>query len=366
GQYPSTHNLYIGESLEDVNDATVADASGSATSYDPGRLEFGKTYFWRVDEVNTSADKTVHKGSIWSFEVEPHAIPIPGSTIAVTASSSANEFSTPDKTIDGSGLDADNVHGISSEDMWFTASVDLDPWIQFEFEGVKQLETMRVWNSNSSAEIAIGWGVKDVEIAYSVDGENWDVLEGATQFSRAPGSPAYDQFDVIAFAGVPAKYVRLNIVSNWGGILMSYSLSEVQFDMIPAQARTPDPADGATAVLPNAVVSWRAGREADQHTIYVSTDQNEVADGLAPSLTSGTNSADLSPLDLAMGTTYHWRVDEVNEAETTTVWEGPVWSLSTMAALVVEDFESYNNASPDRPFQAWLDGFGYSADEFFP
>jgi hypothetical protein len=32
----------------------------------------------------------------------------------------------------------------------------------------------------------------------------------------------------------------------------------------------------------------------------------------------------------------------------------------------VDDFESYNNLSPDRPFQAWLDGFGYSADEFFP
>ncbi|MCP4455768.1 MAG: hypothetical protein GY809_30280, partial [Planctomycetes bacterium] len=111
---------------------------------------------------------------------------------------------------------------------------------------------------------------------------------------------------------------------------------------------------------------WRAGREADQHTVYVSTDQGQVADGSASSLTSGTSSADLSPLDLAMGTTYYWRVDEVNEGEATTVWAGPVWSLSTMAALVVEDFESYGNASPDRPFQAWIDGFGYSADEYFP
>jgi hypothetical protein len=48
------------------------------------------------------------------------------------------------------------------------------------------------------------------------------------------------------------------------------------------------------------------------------------------------------------------------------VWAGPVWSLSTSPALVVEDFESFGNLSPDRPFQAWLDGFGYSADEFFP
>ncbi|NQV35271.1 MAG: LamG domain-containing protein, partial [Phycisphaeraceae bacterium] len=48
------------------------------------------------------------------------------------------------------------------------------------------------------------------------------------------------------------------------------------------------------------------------------------------------------------------------------VWAGPVWSLSTVDALTVDDFESYSNVSPDRPFQAWLDGFSYSSDEFFP
>ncbi|NQV33120.1 MAG: LamG domain-containing protein, partial [Phycisphaeraceae bacterium] len=191
------------------------------------------------------------------------------------------------------------------------------------------------------------------------------VLEGATQFSRAPGLPTHNQYDEIAFDGVPAKVVRLNIANNWGGLLMSYSLSEVQFNMIPAQARTPVPASGSTDVLPNAIVTWRAGREAGQHTIYAGTDENAVADGSAPSVTSSTNSLDLTPLDLQMGETYYWRVDEVNEAEATTVWAGSVWSLSTAASVIVEDFESYGNLSPNRPFQYWLDGFGYSSDEFF-
>ena len=231
---------------------------------------------------------------------------------------------------------------------------------------VNKLDTMTVWNSNSAAEMAIGWGVKDVEIAYSVDGENWSVLESTNQFSRAPGFPTYNNPDEIFFAGVAAKFVRLNIASNWGGILMSYGLSEVQFNMVPAAARTPDPADGAVDVVPNALASWRAGREAAHSTIYVSMDQNEVADGVAPSITSNTNSADLSPLDLEMGAAYYWRVDEVNENEATSVWAGPVWSLTTTDAIVVDDFESYGNISPDRPFQTWLDGFGYSADEYFP
>ena len=367
GTFAATHNVYFGTSFDDVNSATLPTVEGlDAPSYDAGVLDYGETYYWRVDEVNGTPDKTVFRGEVWRFEVEPRAILIPGSTIAVTASSFSNEFSTPDKTIDGSGLDANDMHAITPETMWFSASVDLDPWIQYEFDDIKKLDVMTVWNSNGSAEAAIGWGVKDVQIAYSVDGDSWDILADATQFSRAPGLPTYNQADEISFHGAVAKYVRLNIQSNWGGILMSYGLSEVKFSMIPVQVRTPEPTPGAAGVLPDSVVAWRAGREASQHTIYVGADQNEVADGLAPSVTSSTPSLDLGSLDLQLGQTYYWRVDEVNEAEAVSLWAGPVWRFSTVGSLTVDDFDSYSNISPDRPFQTWLDGFGYSADEFFP
>ena len=366
GKFAAQHNLYMGLSVEDVEGATVPTAAAlDANSFDPGRLEFGQTYFWRVDEVNGTPDKTVFKGDVWSFTAEPYSIQIPGSAITATASSQSNEFSTPDKTIDGSGLD-NGVHAIAPDTMWYTQSVDLDPWIQYEFDSVQKLDTMKVWNSNSSAEVAIGWGVKDVQIEYSVDGENWEMLPEVTQLSRASGLPTYDQNDEIALGGVAAKIVRLNIQSNWGGILMAYSLSEVQFYMIPARAREPMPESGSSGITPDSVITWRAGREAGQHTIYVGTDEDAVADGSATSVSSSTNSLDLSTLDLALGQTYYWRVDEVNEAEATPVWAGPVWHFSTPAALTVDDFEGYGNESPDRPFQTWLDGFGYSADEFYP
>ena len=366
GAFAATHNVYFGTDYDVVATGTAPTASGlPVASFDPGRLEFGQTYYWRVDEVNAAPDNTVFAGEVWSFTAEPYSVQIPAASIFATASSSANEFSPPEKTLDGSGLDGD-VHSTSPEDMWFSATVDLAPWLQYEFDGIKQLDSMKVWNSNGAAEMALGWGVKDVAIEYSVDGENWDVLADASQFSRAPGLATYDTYDNIAFGGVPAKYVRLNIANNWGGILMSYSLSEIQFMEIPAAARQSVPADGSGEVLPNATVTWRAGREAGTHTIYVSTDPNAVADGSAPSVSSSTNSLDLSAFDLALEGTYYWRVDEVNEAEATPVWAGPVWSFTTAAAVVVDDFESYGNMSPDRPFQAWLDGFGYSTDEFFP
>ncbi len=367
GEFAATHDLYTGESFDDVNDATVPIAAGlDVNSFDLGRQGFGETVFWRVDEVNAAPDNTVFKGNVWSFEVEPYSIPIAGADIIATASSASNDFSTPQKTLDGSGLDANDMHAIAPETMWFTATNDLEPWIQYEFNAVKKLDTMTVWNSNSSAEGFIGYGVQGVLIEYSLDGDTWDVFEDVNEFSRAPGLPTYNQHDEIALGGIAAKMVRLAIQSNFGGFIASYSLSEVQFSMIPTAARTPVPESGSVDILPDAVLSWRAGRQAAQSTVYVSTDPNAVTDGLVASATSNTNSINLSVFDIELGATYYWRVDEVNNAEAVSVWAGPVWSLTTAATLIVDDFESYSNDSPDRPFQTWLDGFGYSADEFFP
>jgi hypothetical protein len=269
GFFAVKHNVYFSSVFDDVSDGVaLVGENQDANTYDVGRLNFGQNYYWRVDEVNGTPDKTVFKGEVWSFTAEPYSIQIDGSTIAVTASSSSNEFSEAEKTIDGSGLGADDTHAMGPETMWFTAAVDLDPWIQYDLGEVKKLDIMKVWNSNSSAESAIGWGVKDAEIQYSVDGENWDVLADTNQFSRAPGLPTYNQYDTIDFGGAAAKYVRLDIQSNWGGILMSYGLSEVQFSMIPAEARTPDPVSGAVFFSHIELLLWVDGRYDAKRNVY--------------------------------------------------------------------------------------------------
>ncbi|MCP4453087.1 MAG: LamG domain-containing protein, partial [Planctomycetes bacterium] len=85
GEFAGTHNMYLGTSLEEIENATVPTAADlTAASFDAGRLEFGQTYFWRVDEVNGTPDKTVFKGEIWSFTAEPYSIQIPGSAIVMT------------------------------------------------------------------------------------------------------------------------------------------------------------------------------------------------------------------------------------------------------------------------------------------
>ena len=58
------------------------------TTYDPaGLLDFGQTYYWRVDEVNAPpTDSTLFKGSVWSFTAETYGYPV--KPIKATASSS--------------------------------------------------------------------------------------------------------------------------------------------------------------------------------------------------------------------------------------------------------------------------------------
>ena len=79
GAFAATHDVYLGTVWEDVNAGTgdVTTSMGQTdTSFDPGRLEFGQTYLWRVDEVNGAPDNTVFKGNVWSFQVEPVSYPI--------------------------------------------------------------------------------------------------------------------------------------------------------------------------------------------------------------------------------------------------------------------------------------------------
>jgi hypothetical protein len=77
GVYADTHNVYFGTVFEDVNDASVSDPRGvlvsenqAETTYQvPETLVFGRTYYWRVDEVNAPPDSSIIKGDTWKFTV---------------------------------------------------------------------------------------------------------------------------------------------------------------------------------------------------------------------------------------------------------------------------------------------------------
>jgi len=179
------------------------------------------------------------------------------------------------------------------------------------------------------------------------------------EFAQASGASDYAYNTTVDLSGAAAKHVKLTANSNWGGFFSQYGLSEVRFFSIPVFAREPSPDDGATEIAVDVTLGWRAGREAARHDVYLSTDKQAVIDGTVPAATVTEPSYD-SSLDLA--STYYWRVDEVNDAETPETWPGDVWDFTTKEYLVVEDFESYNDLNPDesgsnRIFLTWIDGY---------
>jgi hypothetical protein len=82
GKDASSHNVYFGTDFDDVNTADTSDVTGiykglhDPNSYTPAEipLDHGKTYYWRIDEVN--GPSTV-KGDIWVFTTRGGGV-IPG------------------------------------------------------------------------------------------------------------------------------------------------------------------------------------------------------------------------------------------------------------------------------------------------
>ena len=354
GDLAVTHDVYLGTSFDDVNTAdpdnpldVLISQDQTAATCDPGRLEFGRTYYWRIDEVNGAPDYTVFKGDVWSFTTEPQGYPI--ENVTVTANAEAEDGTGPDNLVNGSGLNANGQHSVDSGDMWAaTPGADESLILEFSFDGVYKLHEMLVWNYNVAFESLLGFGIQTATVEYSADGVEWTSL-GEVTLAQAPGLETYTAGDAIDFGGAAVQYVRLTATSGFG-TMGTLGLSEVQFLSIPIQARDPEPAVGATDVSANADLAWKAGREAAAHEVYLGTDPAALA--LVDSVSDSR--IDPGPLDLAA--TYYWRVDEVNEAEAIARWTGNVWSFSTEPYIVVDDFESYNDED-NLIYDAWIDGW---------
>ena len=349
-----THDVYFGTDWDDVNDASRADTRDvllskgqTGTVYDSGHLEFGQTYYWRIDEVNGAPDYTVFTGNVWSFTVEPFAYPI--ANISVTSNAVSQNDTEPENTINGSGLNADDQHSMESSDMWLASPNGTDPMqIEYAFDRVYKLYEILVWNYNIQFEPMLGLGIKNVTVEYSEDGVTWMSL-GDVELAQATASPDYVANTTVDMAGVAAQYVRLTVNSGFG-TTDKFGLSEIRFLSIPAHARIPEPADGATDVSIETALNWRAGREAASHEVYFGLDSEALP------LVETVDTSTYAPGPLDLDTTYYWRIDEVNEAEAIRAWQGELWSFSTQEYIVVDDFESYND-DDHLIYDSWLDGW---------
>lgn len=208
-----------------------------------------------------------------------------------------------------------------------------------------------------------------------------DHLPFGTDFSSASNDGLYDpNLHTVTWdtgmlrpgsAGFVTITVRVNKNAEPGGTLTNYCeiASETTYNMTKAETSicywrnwNPSPANGATDVTQRPTLRWRPGEKALWHDVYFGTDQTAVAnaDTTMVGIYQGQQAAtSYSPGGLEWGQSYYWRVDQVNDLRPDSPWIGSVWSFTTADYLVVDDFEDYNNYTPDRIFETWRDGFGY-------
>ncbi len=137
-------------------------------------------------------------------------------------------------------------------------------------------------------------------------------------------------FDQSAFNTV-AMYDGTNSVTD--EIRFGNTFADVMGTVESSSA--PSPADGVLYEATWATLSWRPGAFAVSHDLYLGTNFDDVNDG-AESVFQGnlTNTSIVVgfmgfpvPDGLVRGTTYYWRVDEVNDADPNSPWKGDVWSF---------------------------------------
>jgi len=102
------------------------------------------------------------------------------------------------------------------------------------------------------------------------------------------------------------------------------------------KARRPDPADGAVREDTWVSLGWTPGTFAVSHDVYLGDSFDDVNAGAGDTFRGNQTQnvylvglpGYVYPDGLVAGTTYYWRIDEVNNADPNSPWKGDVWSFS--------------------------------------
>ena len=145
------------------------------------------------------------------------------------------------------------------------------------------------------------------------------------------------------------------------------------------KASGPDPRDGALHEDTWVTLSWRPGAFAVSHDVYLGDNFDDVNEGAADAFRGNQIPTYFVagfpgfpyPDGLVPGTTYYWRIDEVNDADPNSPWIGDVWSFS------IPPKKAYNPVPADGAefvdpgvTLIWTAGFGaklhtiYFGDDF--
>jgi len=382
------HVVVIGDNFNDVNNIPVGTSgipsfrayltNPADTNWAPEEagltLETNKVYYWRIDEVESASPQTIHKGEVWQFTT----VPIKGlGSITRDLWEDIEGVAVADLTNDPNYPDSPSyTENLLSFEAPHMAIVNygsrVHGWLYIRNSGeytfwIASGETSQLWFGSHPSTASI--------IAF-VDGE--EGREGWTQPRQWDKYPEIQQSDPIYLEGGGNFYYIMvlhkkgwgydNLSAAWMGpdsngiqeVIPGSSL--IPFDQVElTEASGPIPVARAMGVQREPTFSWVAGEYAATHDIYLGTDVNAVNDAsrgndpLGIGVSQNQSATTYEPGILDFNTTYYWRVDEVNDAHPDKLWKGNVWSFTIGNYLIVDDFEDYNDYTPNRTFDVWAD-----------
>lgn len=180
-----------------------------------------------------------------------YAAEIQNVTVAAVSSEFANlANSTPEicaatNVIGNTGLSGDTHTYIRGGTMWLTASnlsntSGTNAFITFDLGSTHALSAMKVWNYNGhvssspTSASATNFGVQLANISSSQDGITFTTNLENQIFSMAPGT--FSLFaQTIPLSGITARYIRIDVITNWATANAQVGLSKVRFidDSVP-------------------------------------------------------------------------------------------------------------------------------------
>jgi len=369
GYSAKLHNVFFGDNFDDVNNATTA-APLPSTTFNPGPLEFNKTYYWRVDEFNPPITE---RGEVWSFTTT-----LPGLGTAVmdrwenitttdinTLKSSPKYPNNPDvtETVDSflwDGADLSDYGARIEAWVYAPATGDYTFWLASDDQGELWLSS----DDDSSNADMIAY-VKDSPTATG----GWTNLNEWTKYATQKSDPvtliAGEKYYIVAIWKEGGGGDHCHVAWQGPGIpdittIPGSNLSPFE----PMSAFGAKPANRATGVTQTPVLQWKPGLQAASHEVYFGADQAAVANATkaSPEYKGGRALGEESfePGKLLWEGTFYWRIDEVNALNPDSPWIGSVWSFTTADFLIVDDFESYDSGDK-QIWYFWKDGLGYGA-----
>jgi hypothetical protein len=300
GDFAVSHDVYIGDNFDDVNDGAESTFQGNQSSTNliigfpgfpyPDGLVPGTTYYWRIDEVNDLDPNSPWVGPVWSFMIPPKTAYWP-----------------------------DPADGAET----------VDPDVELS------------WTAGFNAKL---------HTVYF--GENFDNVNNATE-GLTQGITTYTPGPLKLAKTYYWRIDEFDGIDTYKGNVWSFTTE--------GAVGNPNPSNGAVGVERTPILSWSSGVYAASHQLYFGTDKDTVKNANTDSPeykgTRNLGSESYDPGKLQWYTTYYWRIDEVNDVNPDSPWTGSLWSFTTADFIVIDDFEDYNDYPPDEIFSTWIDGW---------